>query len=971
MRPLLEYEMIRLLALLSVALVAVTADRPIAAAESDPDVAASWEFKDGTAGWKVMSQCELATDQDRLVIRSLGGDPHFVTDVSAPAGWKLLRLRARFRGRLNWQLFWGEDGKDGFSEQRSVRSDVRGNAEQFRLVDLYFRPEADLTSIRLDPGNRKARIEVASIALLNQAPPPPQATPVDLIRMAKGFEVELLYSVPDEQGSWVSMTADPEGRLITSDQYGKLYRVTPPGIGDAKSVKVEPIPLEIGMAHGMCWAFDSLYVSVNEKNAGLYRVRDTDGDDQLDEVKKLRAYQGGGEHGPHAVIPGPDGKSLYVCGGNHSEIPNPETSRVPRNWAEDQLLPRMWDAGGHAVGKLAPGGWIAKTDPEGKHFELICIGFRNEYDIAFNQDGELFTYDADMEWDIGTSWYRPTRINHVTSGAEFGWRSGTGKWPEYYPDSLGSVVDIGPGSPTGIVFGTGAKFPAKYQRALFVCDWSYGVLYAVHMKAKGASYVGEAERFASGTPLQLTDIIINPTDGAMYFTIGGRRTQSGLYRVTYTGDESTDSAKDWPQPGHAERTLRSVLEALHGPGNGDQIPLIWKHLSHKDRHIRYAARIALEHIPVDHWEADAIAEQNPIAAISAAIALARNGASTIQQGLLRKLNSIATARLPEEHQLGLLRAYGLTLARFGPPDAQTRRDILAGLDGLFPANSEALNRELAQLLIYLEAPGVADRTVALLDAAPTQEEQLHYGLALRSLKSGWTQETHKAYFNWFLRAAAHRGGHSFGGFLKNIRNEAIARLSDTDREQLKELLAREPNPADVPVVEPREVVKRWTVAELLPSLQTHKTGRNFERGRKMFAQGACFKCHRFAGQGGTVGPDLTGAGQRFNDLNMLESLIEPSKAVSDQYQATSFLLESGRTVSGRIVNLSGPHYLVSENMLEPGRLTPVNRNEIDQMVPSKVSMMPRGLVDTLTEEEILDLIAYIRSGGNPKHEAFQ
>ena len=66
-------------------------------------------------------------------------------------------------------------------------------------------------------------------------------------------------------------------------------------------------------------------------------------------------------------------------------------------------------------------------------------------------------------------------------GGEYGWRNGTGKWPEYSPDSLGAVVNIGLGSPTGVEFGTGAKFPAKYQRALFINDWTYGKIYAVHM----------------------------------------------------------------------------------------------------------------------------------------------------------------------------------------------------------------------------------------------------------------------------------------------------------------------------------------------------------------------------------------------------------------------------------------------------------------------------------------------------------
>ena len=89
---------------------------------------------------------------------------------------------------------------------------------------------------------------------------------------------------------------------------------------------------------------------------------------------------------------------------------------------------------------LAPQGWIARTDPDGKEWELIAAGMRNPFDIAFNRDGELFTYDADMEWDIGEPWYRPTRVNHVISGAEFGFRNGSGKWPAYYIDSFGAVV---------------------------------------------------------------------------------------------------------------------------------------------------------------------------------------------------------------------------------------------------------------------------------------------------------------------------------------------------------------------------------------------------------------------------------------------------------------------------------------------------------------------------------------------------
>ena len=176
----------------------------------------------------------------------------------------------------------------------------------------------------------------------------------------------------------------------------------------------------------------------------------------------------------------PDGQSLYVISGNQTELTKVDTARVPNNMSEDHLLRRL-DTG-FASGVLAPEGWIARTDPNGEKWEFYAGGFRNEFDAAFNRDGELFTYDADMEWDIGAPWYRPTRVNHVISGADFGFREGAGKHPDYFFDTFGSVVDVGTGSPTGVAFGYGARFPAKYQEALYICDWSFGKVYAVHLK---------------------------------------------------------------------------------------------------------------------------------------------------------------------------------------------------------------------------------------------------------------------------------------------------------------------------------------------------------------------------------------------------------------------------------------------------------------------------------------------------------
>jgi len=812
------------------------------------------------------------------------------------------------------------------------------------------------------------------------------ATPASSFRLPEGFQAELVYEVPSkEQGSWVAMCVDLKGRLIVSDQYGKLYRVTPSTTGNPADTKVDPINVNLGMAQGLLHTKDGLYVDVNgegildknQKDApsgpGLYRLQDLDGDEQFEKIERIIPLTGGGEHGPHAIIPGPDGR-LYLCAGNQTDLPEKiDRSRVPRHWNEDHLLGRMPDARGFMATRLAPGGFILSFNADGSDVELVSTGFRNEYDIAFNPLGDLFTYDADMEWDIGTPWYRPTRVNHVISGAEFGWRNGTGKWPEYFADSFGAVANIGYGSPTGIAFGTGAKFPAKFQNALYVSDWSYGVVYAVHLEPEGASYKSTFEPFVSAAPMPVTDLLIHPEQGCMYMTIGGRKTQSALYRIAYSGSESTQPAV-FPdnESAKAARAARRELEAMHVPGAKLDISAAMRNIGSPDRALRTAARLALEHFDSKEWRDPIQQSLRPQSAITMAVALARKGTPADQVDVNNSLLRVEWSKLDSTQRLELLRAYQLSFLRLGPADPATREKIIAQLDGHFPtADGDSLvDRELARVLIHLEAPKIVDRCVAQMNGSNSAEQQIHYAFCLREAQKGWTPETRKAYFQWFYDIGTARGGASFGGFLENIRKVAIGNLEDEDKAALGELTGPLPAPKD-PLADlaPRAQVKQWSVDELAEKFAAKKSGFNYERGKQMFAVAQCYKCHRFSGQGGIQGPDLTASSQRFSTKDMLTAIIEPNKEISDQYEATVFQTEE-ETVIGRVANLNGDNLMVATNMLDPGNFTNLKRSDIIDMKPSKASMMPSGLLDTLTEEEIFDLLVYLQSGGNPKSDRY-
>ena len=828
----------------------------------------------------------------------------------------------------------------------------------------------------------------------------------DKFWLQPGFQIELLYTVPKQtQGSWVNMTFDQQGRIIASSEEGKgLYRIIPPKIGSQEETRVEKMRIQMPSAHGLLYAFDSLYVMQNG-NSGLYRLRDTTADDQFDQVELLKEIKGAGEHGPHAIVLAPDGQSLLVVAGNHTDLPigASRTSRVPNNWGEDLLLPRQWDARGHARGKLAPGGWVCRIDPDGKHWEVISIGYRNAFDLAFNADDELFTYDADMEWDMGNPWYRPTRINHVTSGSEFGWRSGTGKWPAYYVDSLPEVVNIGPGSPVGVTFGYGAKFPGKYQRALFALDWTFGTIYAVHIRPQGASYVGEKEEFVSRKALPVTDAQVGP-DGALYFTVGGRNAQSALYRVSYVGTESVVPVNAKNSAFQTERRIRRQLEAFHVRADNQKqaIDFIWRYLGHHDRHIRYAARVALEHQEVDLWTMRALQEMDAQTRTTALVALVRQGESSLQDQILKSLGELPMARFNEALQLEVMRVYALSFIRLGRPDTDNAREVATRLDFLYPSSSTALNHELSRLLVYLNWPTVIDKTLAKMReesvpsskisttetqqliarnanfgnaigqmlAKPPQTENLHYAFVLRNLRFGWTLEQRQEYFSWLDDALERGGGASYEGFIKNIRAEALENASEQER-QLLDLETAEAapfNPDELP--QPQGPGRKWTVEEIVRLTREGLQDRDYQHGSQIYAAAKCVACHRFAAFGGTTGPDLTNLAGRFSMRDLAEALIDPSRTIPDRYRAMVILTNAGLTIQGRVVNEDDDHVVVVTDAYDHTKVKELAKSEIDEMTAAKKSLMPDGLLDSLNRDELLDLLAFLMSRGNSQDLMF-
>lgn len=333
---------------------------------------------------------------------------------------------------------------------------------------------------------------------------------------------------------------------------------------------------------------------------------------------------------------------------------------------------------------------------------------------------------------------------------------------------------------------------------------------------------------------------------------------------------------------------------------------------------------------------------------------------------------MAWTRLNDAQKLDLLRAYSLAFTRMGPSDAATRARLVAKFDPLFPATTRELNVELAQMLVFLEAPSAATKVVAKLENAPTQEEQMDYARALRVLKTGWNPQLRKTYFQWYLKAVNFRGGASLSGFLRDMKADAVANLDESSKLALKPILEAKPErKSPMALLGERTVFKEWTVRDLEASVQKGLKKRNYNHGREIAGAVGCFNCHRFDNEGGAVGPDLTGVAGRFNARDLLESILEPSKEVSDQYAAIVVRKHDDTEVTGRIVNLNEETLMVNANMLDPNEMASIKRSDIKSIEPSKMSMMPEGLLNALKEDEILDLVAFLLSRGDRNNKMFR
>jgi len=163
----------------------------------------------------------------------------------------------------------------------------------------------------------------------------------------------------------------------------------------------------------------------------------------------------------------------------------------------------------------------------------------------------------------------------------------------------------------------------------------------------------------------------------------------------------------------------------------------------------------------------------------------------------------------------------------------------------------------------------------------------------------------------------------------------------------------------------------WKFDDLIADVKVLPHGRSFEVGKKLFKVANCVGCHKLDGEGRELGPDLTKLEPaKHTTEHLLRSIIDPAKEINEKFQSYTIVMNSGKVVTGLIVQETATEIKLLVDPLAKGEPAVIPLAEIDERKKSTTSIMPQGLLNKLTREEILDLIAFMFARGDKKHMLF-
>jgi putative membrane-bound dehydrogenase-like protein len=820
-------------------------------------------------------------------------------------------------------------------------------------------------------------ISTCLFSTLAQAQMSPQQT-VDSFKVADGLEASVWASEP-EMVNPTDIDIDERGRIWVCE--GANYRAfkTREGgdrimiledthhTGKCDSYKVFVQDKRLESPLGICKLGNKLYVS-QSPNVLVYTI-DERGDHPVGEPEVLfTGFEGvNHDHGVHAGIFGPDGRFYFNCG---NEGARGIIKRADGTPVIDLAGSQVGSSAKIYKGKPKPSdfappreGIAFRCDPDGSNFELLAYNFRNNYELCVDSFGTIWQSDNDDDGNQGCV------INYVMEGGNFGYTGPKGtswgrdvpaypgqthqeaQWHQRWPGVVPNMLHTGAGAPCGIVFYEGDLLPEKYRGALIHADAGPNVVRAYLVQPSehvargifnkdgdesafekvGAGYKAESEDLIKGkdTWFRPDDVCVSP-DGALYISdwydpgVGGHGTNDTgahshnwhllhgrIYRVAPVGYKPS-------VPPLSLETVQGQIAALESPNLAR-------------RYLGYT-RLLIGGQDAQNALLDVFTHsKNPFFRARALWVLARG--SDGQKAIAAALNDADSN----------IRITAIRAARL------MKMDLVRLTDQMLSDTSPAVLRELCLAMRYEPDERAIPVLVKLADKYDGTDRWY-----LEAFGIGAT-DRERAVLQAWTSAHSNRDPKAEEGIVWRLKM-TVPEFTPT-RPRIRRSTTR---PAPKVTVAGIELITRD--GKHLPDVSALASLPGSARaGELVFrnASGAnCIRCHAIGNEGGPVGPPLATIGQKLTKPQLYERIFHPSAEILMGYETWVIRTKAGDIIIGRKTEDTDDHTTLLD---ADGKYHDVPAAQIDRKVKQNISLMPEGLCQAMTQQELVDLVEYLAS----------
>ena len=696
-----------------------------------------------------------------------------------------------------------------------------------------------------------------------------------------------------------------------------------------------------------------LYVATRMK---VFRIRDTNGDDQTDEVQDIAVLDTKGDY-PHNGLCGltfdHEGRLLFGLGENLG------------------AAYKLAGTDGRSLSGGGEGGNIYRCNADGSGLEHLATGLWNPFGICVDPVGRIFTVENDPDATP------PCRLLHVVKGGDYGFQFRYGRagrhplqaWDGELPGTLPMVAGTGE-APCDVL---------PYHGQMWVTSWGDYRIERFALKPVGASFRAEREIVVQGDDqFRPVDFAVAP-DGSLYFTdwVDKSYPVHGRGRIWRLSWKETPPKSDWPALTPAEKTAainrETVnLEALRDADafahqaavvglatKGQPTKLDWSKLL--DERVRLGVLAAARLAGVTTADRDrlltlALNDSSPDVRLMAVRWIADDRATDFRDDLEAQLNASVTS--VSLFQAVLAAIEWLDAGKVANLGKNPTREfyLLAALD------KEASSAAIKAMALRVLPPGTAAVTVDRLVTLSKSADETLRREAVRSLVLATDESRFEA-----LAAIARDESQK-----PQLRADALSGLATQVRQRsglFESLTMSSAEPVRAVAlamlgVTPASSLEGRPAAEDIPAwLPRLSAAGDADAGWRVFfggTVGRCANCHALEGRGASIGPDLTLIAGRMDRRRLVESILQPSREIAPQFVPWVIATKNGHVLMGQSLGLTED--AKSERFLgQDGKTIEVKLTDIEEKVAAKTSIMPVGFEKLLSDQQLRDVLSLLQS----------